>query len=53
MGILLFNRTFADVYVDHILMKGIIDFMGLSNSMGFYGYNATWWFMSCIIFIFG
>lgn len=53
MGILFFNRTFTDVYGNHVLIKGIIDFMGLSDCMGFYGYNATWWFMSCIIILYG
>lgn len=53
IGILFFNRTFTVVYGNHILIKGIIDFVGLSYSVGFYGYNATWWFMSCIIILYG
>ena len=52
VGILFFDRTFSKVYHDHVLIKSIIDFFGLSRSFGFNGYNATWWFYSCIIILY-
>ena len=51
LGILFFNITFIDVYRNHVAIRAIIDFLGLSKSFGFYGYNATWWFYSCIILL--
>lgn len=52
LGILFFNITFIDVYRNHVAIRAIIDFLGLSKSFGFYGYNATWWFYSCIILLY-
>ena len=52
IGILFFGRTFDVVYVNHIWPKFIIDLFGLSHAFGFYGYNATWWFYSCIIILY-
>lgn len=52
IGVLFFNISFPDVYKDHVVIRAIIDFFGLSKSFGFYGYNATWWFYSCIIILY-
>lgn len=52
IGILFFGRTPDVVYGNHLLAKGLIDFLGMANSFGFYGYNPTWWFMSCIILLY-
>lgn len=42
IGIFFFGRTPAAVYQNHILLKGILDFLGLAFSFGYYGYNPTW-----------
>lgn len=52
IGVFLFGRTFELVYVNHIPIRFLLDFGGLSFMFGFYGYNATWWFMSCIIMLY-
>ena len=52
IGILFFQRTFDSVYINHIWEKLFIDIAGLSFACGFYGYNATWWFYSCIIILY-
>lgn len=52
IGILFFHRTFEIVYETHIWEKLLIDISGLSFAFGFYGYNATWWFYSCIIVLY-
>lgn len=52
IGILFYHRTFEIVYATHIWEKLIIDIAGLSFAFGFYGYNATWWFYSCIIVLY-
>lgn len=49
IGMLFFDRTFESVYGNHIILKCIIQLFGLQDYAGFYGFNATWWFMSCII----
>lgn len=52
VGILFWGRTPDVVYGNHVFAKGLIDFFGMANSFGFYGYNPTWWFMSCIILLY-
>ena len=52
LGIFLFDRTFNDVYGNPFLGKLILDFFGLLNCIGQYGYNPTWWFYSCIILLY-
>lgn len=52
IGISFWGRTPEIVYQDHIIAKLIIDFLGMSYSFGFYGFNPTWWFMSCIILLY-
>lgn len=52
IGILVFHRTFPDVYGYHYIIKAVIDFFGLAYAFGFWGYNVTWWFYSCIIVLY-
>ena len=52
ISILVFGRTFTDAYQTNIIPKLILDFFGIINCFGLYGYNATWWFYSCIIVLY-
>lgn len=52
IGMLLFNRLFPEVYHTDILLKTIVDVLGLSESFDFESYNPTWWFYSCIILLY-
>ncbi len=54
MGLLFFQRSFPDVYGAHYILKGVVDFLGLYQAIFAtpYGYNATWWFYSCIIVLY-
>ncbi len=52
MGVLVFGRTFDSVYQTNVIPKLIADFFGLAFTFNYYGYNATWWFMSCIIVLY-
>ncbi len=47
-----FDRGFEDVYQTNIIPKFVVDVFGLAFAFNFYGYNATWWFMSCIIVLY-
>jgi len=49
LGMVFFGRTFDVVYGDNVVPKLIINLLGLQGYPGFYGFNPTWWFMSCII----
>jgi len=48
IGVFVFGITFEKVYGDNTVGKFILDFLGLINMTGEYGYNPTWWFYSCI-----
>lgn len=52
IGLIVFNRTFSNAYEDWVSLKLILDFFGIINAFGWYGYNATWWFYSCIILLY-
>jgi len=52
VGILVFDRTLQSVYGDHIWPNLPLDFLGLLKLTGQYGYNATWWFYSCITILY-
>lgn len=52
VSVLVFGRTFADAYGEHIVPKLILDLLGVLNCVGLYGYNPTWWFYSCIIILY-
>lgn len=49
IGIFIFDRNFNEVYGDHMIIKVILEFLGIYNLFGGLGYNPTWWFYSCII----
>lgn len=49
IGVLYFGRSLESVYVDHILSKLILNILGVHMFFGYYGYNATWWFISAIL----
>lgn len=54
IGFIFFHRTFPIVYGDNWMFKAFVDFLGLHQAIiGHpFGYNATWWFFSCIIFLY-
>lgn len=52
IGVLLFGRGFEEAYQTNIIAKFVADIFGLAFAFNFYGYNATWWFMSCIIVLY-
>lgn len=52
IGVFVFHYSFAEAYGDHIGIKFLLDFTGLINAFGLYGYNVTWWFYSCIILLY-
>ena len=52
ISLFFFGRTFTDAYQTNIIPKLILDFFGIINCFGLYGYNATWWFYSCIIVLY-
>jgi hypothetical protein len=46
VGVLLFNRTFPDVYGEHYILRVFTDLLGICSTSS---YNPTWWFYGCII----
>lgn len=52
IGVFVFHYSFAEAYGDNIGIKFLLDFTGLINAFGLYGYNVTWWFYSCIILLY-
>lgn len=52
ISIFVFNRTFSSVYPENTLLHIILNFFGLQYTMLDFGYNPTWWFMSCIIILY-
>lgn len=52
IGIFIFARTLTDAYGNYAFLKMFLDFFGLLNLIGEYGYNPTWWFYSCIILLY-
>ena len=49
LSILVFHRSMYMVYGNHIAMRAGLDFLGILFDFGYYGYNPTWWFITCII----
>ncbi len=47
-----FGRTFEYVYQNDIAIKLLADFLGIIYMFGIYGYNPTWWFIGCILFLY-
>ena len=52
IGLVIFDRSFDKVYDNPIWVNALLDFFGLINTTGKYGYNPTWWFYSCIILLY-
>lgn len=53
MGVLFFHRTFSFIYGEHYIFRAFWDFLGLHQAVfNEAGYNATWWFYSCIIVLY-
>ena len=53
LGVLVFHRTFPMVYGNHYIFRAFWDFLGLHQAvLNEAGYNATWWFYSCIIVLY-
>ena len=52
ISVFVFHRTFEDVYGTNTILKSGLDILGLLNLTGQFGYNATWWFYSCIIILY-
>lgn len=53
MGVFAFHRTFPLVYGEHYMFRAFWDFLGLHQAVfNEAGYNATWWFYSCIIVLY-
>lgn len=52
IGVFVFNRTFDEVYGSQKIFKASLEFLGIYNLIGGYGYNPTWWFYSCIIVLY-
>lgn len=46
VGVLVFNRTFPEVYGEQYVLKIITDLLGICDVSS---YNPTWWFYGCII----
>ncbi|WP_019551956.1 acyltransferase family protein [Propionispira raffinosivorans] len=49
VGILYFNISLESVYDNNVALKIILNILGVQNYFGFYGYNATWWFIGAIV----
>lgn len=53
MGVFVFHRSFPLVYGNHYVFRAFWDFLGLHQAIfNDAGYNATWWFYSCIIVLY-
>lgn len=52
LGVIFFDQGFDKVYLHNLYWELPLDLMGLSNLIGLYGYNPTWWFYSCIIVLY-
>lgn len=52
IGVFVFHYTFQEAYGNYTGIKFLLDFTGLINAFGLYGYNVTWWFYSCIILLY-
>lgn len=53
VGVFFFHRTFPLVYGEHYIFRAFWDFLGLHQAVfNEAGYNATWWFYSCIIVLY-
>lgn len=51
-GVFLFNRTYADAYGSDSFINILKDLSGLQYMWMKFGYNPTWWFMTCIVILY-
>lgn len=49
LGFFLHKINLQNIYGSHILLKFLLNFLGLQIFFNFYGINMTWWFVSLII----
>ena len=49
ISLLWLGPSLSEAYGNHVPLKMFMDFFGVINLVGWYGYNPTWWFYSCII----
>lgn len=52
ISVFVFGRTLSDAYGDNVVVKAILDFLGILKLFGIEHYNPTWWFYSCIILLY-
>ena len=54
IGVFMIGRSFQSAYETNIVFKAILDFLGIFYLVTgcVHGYNATWWFCSCIIVLY-
>ena len=54
LGVFVFDRTFPAVYGENYVYRALVDFFGFYSIIAgnVNGYNATWWFYSCIILLY-
>lgn len=52
ISLIIFGPSLHQAYGSMIPVKLLLDFTGLINVIGLYGYNPTWWFYSCIILLY-
>lgn len=52
MGFVFFGLSLQKVYGNYVMLKLIINIMGLQELFGFASINSTWWFYSLIIVLY-
>lgn len=52
IGVFVFGRPLIEYYGASWQWKLLVDILGMANVFGFYGYNPTWWFISCIMILY-
>ena len=52
ISVCFFNYPLEQAYGEHVVFKLILDFFGVINCFGWFGYNPTWWFYSAIIVLY-
>ena len=52
ISVLFLGPSLQETYGSFLPLKLFLDLIGLINVVGWYGYNQTWWFYSCIILLY-
>lgn len=52
ISVLFLGPSLEEAYGSLLPLKMFLDLTGLINAVGWYGYNPTWWFYSCIILLY-